>query len=85
MTGVPSVSATVLHQRLVENGIVVLAVTADRDETGWFTVYLHGPAGNYQQETAFALLAAAAGVREVRVSDQTRFILRVCQLPDVRV
>ena len=34
MTGVLSVTAIALHQMLVENGIVVLAVTADRDETG---------------------------------------------------
>jgi hypothetical protein len=71
-----------LQRRLTEHDVVVLAVVADGAESGWFTVYLHGPAGNLQQETAFDLLITVPGVVEVRVSDRSPSILRVCQRPD---
>jgi hypothetical protein len=83
MTDAPWTAATELHRTLVEHGVVVLAVIADRTEAGWFTVYLHGPAGNYQQTTALEVLRRLPGVSEVRVSDWSSDILRVRQVPGV--
>jgi hypothetical protein len=75
----PWVDAAELQRRLTEHGVVVLAVTGSGSQDGWFTVFLHGLAGNDHQLRAFAFLAGLPGVVEVRVSEQTESILLVRQ------
>jgi hypothetical protein len=80
-SGHPTAAASELQGQLVGEGFAVLAVIADPVDARWFTVYVQGPVGNYQQETLFAFLATVAGVLEVRVSDLTPSILRVYREP----
>jgi len=78
MNDITSAQATAIKQRLTEHGIVVLAVTEPHTEPDWFTVYLHRPAGNDDEPgTAVWVLTRMAGVREVRVSEQTPMIVQV--------
>jgi hypothetical protein len=79
----PELFDATLHRRLAENGITVLAVTADERDPGAFTVYLHGIAGKERQERVFALLASIPSVFDVRCSEQTTSIVLVSQRPDV--
>jgi hypothetical protein len=78
---VPAAAATQMHRQLAEHGITVLAVIADPVEAGWFTVYVQGPVGTYEQDTLFAFLTALPGVLDVVVSDLTPSILRVYREP----
>jgi hypothetical protein len=80
-SGHPTPAAGELQRQLVGEGFAVLAVIGDPVDAGWFTVYVQGPVGNYQQETVLAFLASVAGVLEVRVSDLTPSILRVYREP----
>lgn len=77
------VQADALKRELTERGIVVLAVTEHDSAPGWFTVYLHRPAGDGEPDTAFGILIRLPGVTDVRVNEQTPMIVRVHQLRDV--
>ena len=70
-----------IQRALSENGIVVLAVTADHIEPGRFVVYLHGAAGSDHADRAIHVLRRLPWVAEVCRSAQTSAILLVRRRP----
>lgn len=78
MNDAPSVQANAIRRQLAQHRIIVLAVTEPYADPEWFTVYLHRSAGNCDEpRTAAWVLTRMAGVREVRVDEETPMIVRV--------
>lgn len=70
-------NAGTLASALKEVGVSPLHVAVAPEDPHRFTVYLHGPAGRSQQETAIAHLLRLEGIGRVDVSAYTWTILRV--------
>jgi hypothetical protein len=75
-------NAAELHGWLSKREVVVLAVVlveGDIDDGRSFVVYLHGAAGETNEQRAFSCLVLLPAVIEVRVSDRSPVILHVAQ------